>query len=145
MSWCPFVGATLPSLRLLCRQHRRTLGVLGGLKPTGPLPAAEVLIPQALQLCLHPSLVPFPATLSTTLCCKYLEQLAPKLFFTICQNFWLQGVSNIHKNPIKYYNKPPSTHNPVLMVISSQPILLRFYLPIIATTQPSLLPHTTWK
>ena len=92
-----------------------------------------------------PFLVPFPDTLSAPLCCKYLEKLAPKWIFTICQNFWLQGVSNIHKTPIKYYNKLPSTHNPVLMVINSQAILFCFYLPIIAIKQHPLLPHTTWK
>ena len=87
-----------------------------------------------------PFQVPFPDTLSAPLCRKYLEQLAPKWLFTICQNVWLQGVSNIHKNPMKHCNKPPSTHNPVLMVISSQPILFRFYLPIIAIKQHRL-PH----
>lgn len=51
----PLLGTTLPSLQLLWRRHHRTLGVPGGLKPTGPLPAAKVLITQALQLCLHPS------------------------------------------------------------------------------------------
>lgn len=136
----PLLGTTVSSYSCSGRQHHRALGVPGGAETHRRLPAAKVLITQALQL--RPS-TPLPSTISwlalysAPLCRKYLEQLAPKWLSLLSTPLITRSFKHTHKNPMKHCQPPSASITNGF--ISSQPILFRFLPP--STAIKHRLPH----